>query len=192
MPRIHPRRTLPLLKLSVASPCSASWENMAGDDRVRFCGKCEKHVYNLSAMSLGEATQLLVAKNDGVCVRMFQRLDGTVMTEDCPVGVRRKWVRRVATAAAGGALLAAEALAVASSDRTPRCQALSTMEAMPTLGGVTPVGSEVTPGLAPAVMGSVVVPPPPPPPNPPVMGRIHARTPGPTMGHTSSRTGTQG
>jgi hypothetical protein len=48
--RMH--RALPLLsQLRVASPCRESWEGMLGDDRVRHCGKCDKHVYNLSALS---------------------------------------------------------------------------------------------------------------------------------------------
>ena len=177
MPRANPRRTLPLLKLTVASPCKEAWEDMAGNDRVRFCGHCAKHVYNLSAMLLEEARELLQAQHGDVCVRMFQRADGTVMTEDCPVGARRKWVRRVATAAAAGALLAAETVSVASARKTTaRCQTLSTMGAMPTMGEVDGVSPAP---IAPAIMGSVVAPPASPPvtggpvgPPRPVMGGL--------------------
>src|SRR4051812_47184360 len=43
------RRSLPLLdRITIASPCTASWDDMAGDDRVRFCASCQKDVYNLS------------------------------------------------------------------------------------------------------------------------------------------------
>ena len=43
---------LPILaNFQVASPCDASWEEMAGDDEKRFCGKCEKHVYNLPLLT---------------------------------------------------------------------------------------------------------------------------------------------
>src|SRR5690348_11198318 len=49
-------RRLPLLdRIQIASPCEASWDAMNGDDRVRFCGLCEKNVYNLSAMTRDEA-----------------------------------------------------------------------------------------------------------------------------------------
>src|SRR5580704_343466 len=38
---------LPLLDaVHVAAPCPASWEQMVGDEHVRFCGQCEKNVYN--------------------------------------------------------------------------------------------------------------------------------------------------
>jgi hypothetical protein len=42
-------------------------------------------------------------------VRFYQRADGTVLTADCPVGVRRKRVRRGVLVAAGAGALAAAA-----------------------------------------------------------------------------------
>ncbi|MGZ3438637.1 MAG: hypothetical protein ACXVDD_03950, partial [Polyangia bacterium] len=69
-----------LESLRIATPCSADWDEMAGDERVRFCGKCEKNVYNLSAMTR-EAGEALVREKEGrMCVRMYQRADGTVLT----------------------------------------------------------------------------------------------------------------
>ena len=105
------QRKLPLLDdLRVASPCSASWDEMVGDDRVRFCLACEKNVYNVSAMSRDEAEALIAdAEGDpGLCLRMYRRADGTVLTADCPVGRRRRRVTRIAAAALafGGAGMA--------------------------------------------------------------------------------------
>jgi hypothetical protein len=40
--------------LEIASPCKASWNAMAGDDRARFCGMCEKHVYNIASLQAAE------------------------------------------------------------------------------------------------------------------------------------------
>lgn len=85
-PRLH--RHLPTL--AVASPCHERWEDMQGDDKRRFCGRCEKHVHNLSAMPPDEAEALLTESDLRVCVRFYRRSDGTVITGDCPVGVRRK------------------------------------------------------------------------------------------------------
>jgi hypothetical protein len=78
-----------LNQVRVASPCSESWDNMTGDARVRFCGRCEKRVYNLSAMSADEAEALLARKRFGVCIQYAQRADGTIVTKDCPVGAKR-------------------------------------------------------------------------------------------------------
>src|SRR5580765_8057104 len=78
---VGPRMRLPMLDaISIASPCSASWDDMVGDERARFCGKCEKNVYNLSSLTRAEAEALLVEKEGKVCVRYYQRADGTVLT----------------------------------------------------------------------------------------------------------------
>jgi hypothetical protein len=79
---------------------------MIGDERVRFCGQCAKNVYNLSALSREDAEELIHAKDGDLCARMYQRADGTVMTADCPVGARRKRVRRAAVAAVSGGIMA--------------------------------------------------------------------------------------
>lgn len=41
---------------------------MEGDDKKRFCGQCQKHVHNLSAMTANEAESLL-ASSQKLCVR---------------------------------------------------------------------------------------------------------------------------
>src|SRR3954449_7913492 len=81
--------------LRIASPCPASWGEMKGDDRVRFCGSCEKHVYNLSALSSDEAVDLLRKTDGKVCLRIYRRRDGTVLTADCPVGLKAAAARRL-------------------------------------------------------------------------------------------------
>jgi hypothetical protein len=74
--------------LRVASPCMASWDEMAGTDRVRFCRHCEKNVYNLSAMSRDEAETFVRECEGRACVRFYRRADGTMLTDDCPIGLR--------------------------------------------------------------------------------------------------------
>jgi hypothetical protein len=104
------RRSLPVLDtMKIASPCTASWDEMKGDDRVRFCGGCEKNVYNLSAMGREEAESLLRAKEGNLCARLYRRADGTVITADCPVGAKRVRRRRLALATVGGGMLSAMA-----------------------------------------------------------------------------------
>src|SRR5688572_20156723 len=78
----------PLSKVRVASPCPADWDSMIGDERVRFCGQCELNVYNLSAMTKAQAENLIVRTEGRLCVRFFRRTDGSILTQDCPVGLR--------------------------------------------------------------------------------------------------------
>ncbi len=95
---------IPLLAdVRVASPCHASWDTMKGDERARFCGLCRKNVYNLSEMTRQEAENLLREKEGRLCVRYYQRADGTVLTKDCPIGaaiVRRALLTRAVSASA--------------------------------------------------------------------------------------------
>ena len=76
----------PLNNLRVASPCPADWDAMYGDERKRFCGDCKLNVYNLSGMTKDDAEALITNAEGRLCVRYFQRADGTVITADCPVG----------------------------------------------------------------------------------------------------------
>jgi len=77
-----------LEQLRIASPCTASFEGMVGDERVRHCSDCKLSVYNLSGMSRRQAVDLLRHNEGGLCIRMLRRPDGTVITRDCPIGLR--------------------------------------------------------------------------------------------------------
>jgi hypothetical protein len=80
-------------QIKIASPCSADWEQMEGNDRVRFCGECKKNVFNLSAMTRRDADALLRETNGSLCTRLYRRADGTVLTGDCPEALRVKIAR---------------------------------------------------------------------------------------------------
>jgi hypothetical protein len=62
---------------------------MSGDDKVRFCSMCELNVYNISNMTTKEAGQIIRKKEGKLCVQLRRRRDGTVITENCPVGLRK-------------------------------------------------------------------------------------------------------
>src|SRR5262249_21267818 len=85
--------------LRVASPCPVSWDEMIGDDRVRFCDLCQLRVHNIASRTRPEAL-VLIRKAEGsrICARLYRRTDGTIITKDCPVGLRAIR-RRVATVA---------------------------------------------------------------------------------------------
>jgi hypothetical protein len=91
-----------LENVRIASPCSASWENMSGNDRVRDCSACNLSVYNFSAMTEQEIAALMAGREGRLCARLFRRADGTVLTRNCPVGVK-SIVRRLSRIA--GAIL---------------------------------------------------------------------------------------
>lgn len=87
-------------RLTIATPCDMSWEEMAGDDRKRFCGECRKHVYDIASMTSDEVADLLGDGMNLPCVRLYRRQNGRVMTADCPVGVRERVWRNLRRRAA--------------------------------------------------------------------------------------------
>jgi hypothetical protein len=160
-------RSLPILEgMRVASPCSAEWDDMIGDDRVRFCGSCAKNVYNLSAMPRGEAEALVTEHEGSVCVRFFRRADGTVLTADCPVGVRRRRLRRVVAVVAGAGAMAMAAGTLLYQGKPGRAMGelrpavTSDTEAHRTMGM-----------MAPPTTGSAALTPPPVPTTQAAIGR---------------------
>ena len=99
-----------LSKIRIASPCHENWNDMTGDERSRHCAQCNKSVYNLSEMTEDEAIALLESRGQKeTCVRIYRRLDGTVITSDCPVGVRKKRQRSIIRGVAATAVALAGA-----------------------------------------------------------------------------------
>lgn len=92
--------TDPLSRVRIAAPCHADWDSMTGTERARFCSSCNLHVYNLSAMTRTEAECLVVESEGRLCVHFYRRSDGTILTQNCPVGVQRlkQRAQRMATA----------------------------------------------------------------------------------------------
>jgi hypothetical protein len=151
--------------IQVASPCRAAWDGMTGDDRVRHCGECQKNVYNLSEMSRAEADALIREHEGHLCVRFYRRKDGTMLTADCPVGVRAVVARKLVACIAGALALVGLGLYQVG------LGGLLTSRHTPTQGTpmprLWPLNPAPTRGM---VMGEVVCPPPAiqVPPNPPV------------------------
>src|ERR1043166_9145313 len=94
------RFTSRLDNVRVAAPCPANWDSMFDNERVRFCGECQLNVYNLSSISKAEAEQLIGQAEGRLCARYYQRKDGSIITQNCPVGLRalKRRVSRIAAA----------------------------------------------------------------------------------------------
>lgn len=88
MIRRRPAKSM-LDQVRIATPCPADWNRMEGDERVRYCGQCKLNVYNIAAMSRNEAESLIRENEGRLCLKIYRRKDGTVITDDCPVALRR-------------------------------------------------------------------------------------------------------
>lgn len=117
-----PRARLPLLEqVTIKTPCRESWDAMTGDDRTRFCARCSKNVYDLSAMTQDEAEAFLATHLDDedACVRLYRRPDGRVLTSECVQGTRGRHARKVAAGIAAGLCAVASATVALANVHVP-------------------------------------------------------------------------
>jgi hypothetical protein len=144
----------------IAAPCKADWDQMIGNERVRFCSQCGLNVYNLSSMTRADAESLIARTEGRLCVRFYRRSDGSIITKDCPVGLRA--IRRRMSYAAKAISSAVIGLLAGL--------------------GVSGASSRMTSFAQPEVMGEMVAPRIDPPL--PFVGPVplEPRTPGFTMG----------
>jgi hypothetical protein len=95
MPQPTTRRTISLDQVAIASPCSADWNAMPGDDVRRYCDQCDLHVTNLSAMPRDEARSLVQHSVDAgqrLCVQFRRDRRGRMVTRP-PRWPRQRWAR---------------------------------------------------------------------------------------------------
>jgi hypothetical protein len=173
MGRTH---ALPVLeRLAIASPCTMSWDSMTGDEKSRHCAQCNLKVHNLSAMTREEAEALISGPDNArVCVRLYRRSDGTVMTQDCPVGLaaaRARLRRVVARMAAAFGMVSTAALAGMEASQPDsgapiRLRALNPFARL--AEWIVPTAPPMPPAFRPVgvLMGAVCLPPLPPAPPP--------------------------
>jgi len=162
-----------LESVRVASPCRADWNKMEGDDRARFCQTCAKNVYNLSDMSHADAEALLQEKEGNLCVRFYQRADGTIITDNCPVGVKMmrrplKWlVAGFAFFIASGTALfgsAAKGSTPSTADKAvaPHGKLYQAPLVKTVMSWIDPISQSIDPPIA----GGIMAPQPTPAPSP--------------------------
>ena len=66
------------------------WDEMEGEGSVRFCKRCQRRVYDFDEMELSEAENLIFRKEGRLNVTLYKRQEGKFLSNDCPVGVRRR------------------------------------------------------------------------------------------------------
>ncbi|OLE54691.1 MAG: hypothetical protein AUG51_06980 [Acidobacteria bacterium 13_1_20CM_3_53_8] len=96
-------------RINIPSPCQAEWDEMTGNDQVRFCVHCSKHVNNISEMTRKRALELVARSHGRLCIRYYRRPDGTTETlPDSPSRLYR--IKRRASKIAAGTFSAALSL----------------------------------------------------------------------------------
>ncbi|MBX3358990.1 MAG: hypothetical protein KF745_11255 [Phycisphaeraceae bacterium] len=153
MPADIPLRLLD--RVRIASPCDMRWEDMTGDDRRRRCAKCDLTVHNFSNMTADEAETVLREATGRICAGFYRRADGTILTRECPVGLRaarERLVRAaVRVAAVVGLITTGGTLA-----RSPGYWD-GWLRSLPPIAWLADWVAPYLPGMAPPIRGKVFV-----------------------------------
>lgn len=88
-------------RIDIPAPCTADWDSMTGNEEVRFCEHCSKHVNNLSEMTRKQALEIVSRSKGQLCVRYYRRPDNTIQTRTAPTAPLHQIKRRVSRLAAG-------------------------------------------------------------------------------------------
>ena len=152
------------MELAISSPCPMTWEDLVGNDRVRYCGQCRLNVYDLTVMTPVEIERLVHRTEGRLCGRLYVREDRRATLRDCPAG-RSGIVRRRIWKLAAAFFALAIGLACRGLDR-------------PDLSGwprwVQSVATWIDPEIPPfrrSTLGEMTAPKAPPAPvRPPVRG----------------------
>lgn len=74
---------------TIRQRCLANWDQMPGDDQRRFCGHCQKHVYNLSALTPAERAKFATPGYLHECVFYSRRANGEIANLSLLAKLRR-------------------------------------------------------------------------------------------------------
>lgn len=90
--------------------CPMKWDEMRGDERERFCEKCQRSVINISRMTKAQRTALLeTAKTGRVCVAYSEKIRAA--TPVASAGRRGKFAATIALGFGAAAALVAAVVA---------------------------------------------------------------------------------
>lgn len=84
----------------VTSPCQQDWNTMTGNDRVRFCDHCSRHVHNLAELTRTDALRLVRQSKGRLCIRYFRDPNAELLARAASTKLHQI-SRRVSRIAAG-------------------------------------------------------------------------------------------
>ena len=147
--------------IRMAFECPLRWEKLIGGDRTRHCAACDKHVFNLSAMTRIEAQRLLDDSETPICIRVEVGADGRARFQPALPGL----------AASAAVVAAAAIVAVGPSPPSAPLAAPSAQVQAVGAKAACALPPMIVPAPPPVVrMGEpALVAPPPPTPAPPVV-----------------------
>lgn len=112
-----------LRTITVTSPCLADWDQMTGNDQIRFCEHCNLKVHNISELSYSKAARLVARSQGRLCVRYYRDSQGAAITKQTAGKLHQ--IGRRGSCLAASAFTATLSLAAAVAQTSPTLQSNS-------------------------------------------------------------------
>ena len=143
-------------RVRVKTPCSERWEEMIGNDQVRFCSHCAKHVNDISKLTRKEATRLVRASGGSLCIRYISdpRTQVTLFKNDL-VRIARRASRMTVGVMSASLSLAAMSYAQDGSPVQPVVTSLPVAESTQPRSGEREKQERPTPGGVSNISGTI-------------------------------------
>jgi hypothetical protein len=112
-----------LRSITVTSPCLADWDQMTGNDQIRFCEHCNLKVHNISELTYSQAARLVARSQGRLCVRYYRDSQGAAITKQASRKLHQ--IGRRASRIAAGAFSATLSLATVAAQTSANFQSNS-------------------------------------------------------------------
>lgn len=106
-------------QLIIKNPCEASWDEMIGNQQIRFCEHCNLTVHNISQLTPKRVRRLVAKSRGRLCVRYQSLPDGSILLKAIPKKAHQiqRRVSRIAAGAFSATLTLTNAMAQPGTDR---------------------------------------------------------------------------
>lgn len=120
-----------LRNITISSPCLADWDQMTGNDQIRFCEHCNLKVHNLSELTYSRAARLVARSQGRLCVRYYRDSQGGAITKQAPGKLHQIGRRASRLAASAFSATLSLSTAVAQTSQSLQANSGNAMQARP-------------------------------------------------------------
>lgn len=142
--------------IEVKTPCTADWDSMIGNDRVRFCEHCNLTVNDLSNLTPKRVRRLITKSKGSLCVRYQRRSEGSKILKTVPAKLHMigRRATRIAAGAFSATLSLSSTVSQSATNNVPDERVFAYRQVGSTLGPIT-FGSAIK-GKVTDAMGAVI------------------------------------
>lgn len=71
-------------RLKIDFPCTADWNQMRGNERIRYCEECNKYVYDFARLPRRQVEEMMAASPGRICAKLTYKNNSLVFLDSKP------------------------------------------------------------------------------------------------------------